>query len=155
MAKYFKELRLEQLDDLLKEHGNLAKATRPQRGWMRTIRESFGMSAEQLARRVGVSRSTVQAMERREAGNNITLESLDKLAHGLGCRVVYAVIPEEGKTFSGVVLDRATALAREQLDKVSHTMELEAQGLSPEKKKRQLERLINEYLSGSLRKLWQ
>ena len=155
MARNFKQLRLEQLDDLLEEYGQLMNLTRPQQGWVRSIRESLGMSAEQLAQRVGVSRSTIQAMERNEAGKKITFESLEKLAHGLGCRVVYAVIPEEGKSFSGLLRDRATVLAREHVAKVSHSMKLEAQGLSPQKEQRQLERLVHEYLSGSLRKLWQ
>ena len=155
MTMNIKQLQLEQLDDLLERHGPLSESGRPQRGWIRSIREAFGMSAEQLARRVGVSQPTIATLERNEARNKITLESLDKLARGLGCRLVYVVVPEEGKLFSDLVRDRATELAREQLAKVSHTMRLEAQGLSAKKEKNQLERLINQYLSGSLRKLWQ
>ena len=155
MTKYFKHLSIEQLDEALSQYIRLRQRERPKRGWIRSIREALGMSANQLAQRVGISRSTVQAMERSEAGKKITLESLEKLARGLGCRVVYAVIPEEGKSFADLVHDRATELARKQLAKVSHTMKLEAQGISSQKEKRQLERLINEYLSGSLRKLWQ
>ena len=155
MTMNIKQLQLEQLDELLERHDPLSESGRPQRGWIRSIREAFGMSAEQLARRVGVSQPTIATLERNEARNKITLESLDRLARGLGCRLVYAVVPEGKKSFSDLVRDRATELAREQLAKVSHTMRLEAQGLSAKKEKNQLERLINQYLSGSLRKLWQ
>ncbi len=155
MTNIFKYLRIEQLDETLKQYVRLKPVTRPQRGWVRSVRDALGMSAEQLARRVGVSRSTVAAMERSEAENKITLDSLEKLALGLGCHVVYAIVPEESKSFSGLVHDRATEIAHEQLAKVSHTMRLESQGLSAQKEKRQLERLVNELLSGSLRKLWQ
>jgi predicted DNA-binding mobile mystery protein A len=155
MTKYIKQLQLEQLDELLGKQGLLMESVRPQRGWIRSIREALGMSGEQLARRVGVTQPTIATLERNEARNKITLESLDRLARGLGCRLVYAVVPEGKKSFSDLVRDRATELARAQLAKVSHTMRLEAQDLSAKKEMKQLDRLINQYLSGSLRKLWQ
>lgn len=112
------------------------------------------MSAEQLARRIGVSRSTVATLERSEARGAITLASLEKLARGLNCRVVYALVPADSGSLTGVRRKRALELARKQLAGVSHTMKLEAQGLSPAHERRQLERLADELLAGSPRKLW-
>ena len=155
MTIYFKDLQVEQLDELTEKFSPLRESARPQRGWIRSIREVLGMSGEQLARRVGVSQPTIATLERNEAHNKITLESLEKLARGMGCRLVYAIVPENKKSFSDLLHDRATELAREQLAKVSHTMRLEAQDISAKKEKKQLERLVNQYLSGSLRKLWQ
>lgn len=154
MAQSFKYLGIEQLDEALKPFIRLKSVDRPQRGWIRSVRQALGMSAEQLAQRIGLSRPTVAALERSESRNKITLESLEKLARGLGCLVVYVVIPKDGKSFMDLVRDRATVVAREQLARVSHTMRLEAQDLSAQREKRQLDRLVDELLSGSLRKLW-
>jgi predicted DNA-binding mobile mystery protein A len=112
------------------------------------------MSAQQLARRVGVSRPTIATLERSEARGTITLASLQKLARGLGCRVVYALVPEGGETLEDLRRRRALELARAQLARVSHTMRLEAQGLAPRRERRQLERLTDELLADSPRRLW-
>ena len=48
---------------------------RPPRGWIRAIREAFGMTGGQLGRRLGVSQSTVQKLERSEQEGTIQLAS--------------------------------------------------------------------------------
>ena len=151
----FNRLVSEQLDESLQPFRSAAGTPRPQKGWARAVREALGMSAEQLARRVGVSRETIATLEGSEARGTITLASLDKLARGLGCRVVYALVPEDGAPLEGVRRKRALELARKQLARVSHTMKLEAQGLAPERERRQLERLADELLAGSPRRLWE
>ena len=151
----FNKLVAEQLDESLQAFRAALPAQRPSKGWARAVREALGMSAEQLARRVGVSRETVATLERSEARGTITLASLEKLARGLGCRVVYALVPEDGAPLEGLRRKRALEIARKQLARVSHTMKLEAQGLAPERERRQLERLADELLAGSPRKLWE
>lgn len=155
MARKFKELELEQLDEALKGYIKLGPVVRPKRGWVRSIRRALGMSAEQLAKRVGLSRSTVAAMERYEAESRITLESMEKLARGMGCRVDYVIVPEKAKSFTDLIRQRAEIVAREQLARVSHTMKLEDQGISEQREKKQLTRLVDDLLAGSWRKLWQ
>ena len=59
----------------------------PRTGWVREIRTALGLSQSQLAERAGVSRATVQQMERAEAQRRITLASLDKLAAAMDCQV--------------------------------------------------------------------
>jgi predicted DNA-binding mobile mystery protein A len=155
MAKpSFKRLLAEQLDESLQAFRSTA-VSRPAKGWARAVREALGMSAAQLARRIGVTRPTVATLERSEARGTITLASLDKLARGLGCRVAYALVPEDGGSLEDLRRKRALELARKQLARVSHTMKLEAQGLAPERERRQLERLADELLAGSPRKLWE
>ena len=151
----FNRLLSEQLDESLLGFSAAAATQRPAKGWGRAVREALGMSAEQLARRVGVSRSTIATLERSEARGTITLAGLEKLARGLGCRVVYALVPEDGGALEDVRRRRALELAKMQLARVSHTMRLEAQGLSPERERRQIERLADELLGGSPRKLWE
>lgn len=151
----FSRLLSEQLDDSLEPYRESGRSLRPPKGWARAVRRALGMSAAGLARRVGVSRATIATLERSEARGTITLASLEKLARGLGCRVVYALVPEDGGSLENVRRKRALEIARKQLARVSHTMKLEAQGLSPERERRQLERLADELLAGSPRKLWE
>ena len=117
------------------------RSPKPDRGWLREVRRELGMSAEQLARRVGVSRATIATLERSEARGTITLASLEKLSRGLGCRVVYALVPEMGSSVADLKRARARKLARSQL-------------ASRDAERSELERLTDELLAGSPRKLW-
>ena len=112
------------------------------------------MTKEQLAQRLDVSPSTVSTLERSEARETITLKSLQRLAQGLDCRVVYALVPNDGKTLEKLVRERAEAVASKQMKRVSHTMRLEDQSLDERQEKRQRERIVQSLLSGSRRRLW-
>ena len=113
------------------------------------------MSADQLAKRVGLRRTTIVTLESSEARYAITLERLERLARAMGCLLVYGLVPENAASLDELLRQQALTQARKQLSSVSHTMKLEAQGLSPERERRQLERLAEELLAGSRRKLWQ
>jgi predicted DNA-binding mobile mystery protein A len=154
-SRSFNRLQAEQLDETLKAYSAALAVQRPPRGWARALREALGMSAGQLARRVGVSRETIATLERSEARGTITLASLEKLARGLGCRVTYALVPEGGGAIEGQRRKRALEVARKELARVSHSMRLEAQGLAPERERRQLERHADALLAGSPRRLWE
>ena len=150
----FNDLKITTLDEALKDISRAASKPRPAAGWTRAIREALGMTRDQLASRIGLRGPTVNTLERSEARGTITLESLDKLARGLGCRVVYAIVPPEGKTLEGLVRERAQAVARERLSRVSHSMNLEDQALDARSEKRQLARVVDSLLAGSRRNLW-
>lgn len=150
----FKTLALDQLDETMATLRKSAEVPRPPKGWARAIRQALGMSLGQLARRVGVSRETIATLERSEARGTITLASLEKLARGLNCRVTYALVPEGG-SLEGLRRKRAEDVARKELERVSHSMRLEAQGLAPARERRQLERHVQELLAGNPRRLWE
>ena len=150
----FKNLTLDQLDETMVALRKSAEVQRPPKGWARSIREALGMSLAQLAQRVGVSRETIATLERSEARGTITLASLEKLARGLGCRLTYALVPEGG-SLEGLRRERALEVARRDLEQVSHSMRLEAQGLAPARERRQLERQVQELLAGNPRRLWE
>lgn len=149
-----KHLKLAQLDDMLAPYRRLPGKSKPGGGWIRSIRDALGMPATRLAARLKITRQSLEDLEQNEASGRITLESLERVARALGCKVVYAVVPEDGKTLARLKHERAVALAREQLARVSHSMKLEAQGVASRGEKRQLGRLVDEFLSGSPRKLW-
>jgi len=143
---------LDQVDEALRPLRRLTHTQLPSRGWIRTIREALGMTRVQLAKRINVRPQTLADLEAYEATGKITLESLNKLARALDCRVVYAVIPS--RPLGEARRDRALALARRQLERVSHSMKLEAQGVSAREEKRQFERIVEELLNGNPKKLW-
>lgn len=150
----FDDLKLATLDEALSRFSTLKSVSRPRFGWARAVREALGMTRSQLASRVGLAGPTVATLERSEARGSITLESLDRLAHGMGCRVVYAIVPAEGPTLEKIVRDRAESVARERLSRVSHSMNLENQGVGAKSQRRQLARLVATLLAGSRRNLW-
>lgn len=120
---------------------------------MRAVREALGMTQEQLAARLGITRQSLQDLERAEANRRITLDSLDRLAKAMDCRLVYALVPEKG-SLDDVRARRAQALADALLKTTEHSMKLEGQGVPARESKRQRELLIDALLRGSQRKLW-
>src|SRR5687767_9283852 len=135
-------LKLKQVDDLLRQLREGANSPVPPDGWIRTIRQALGMTAAQLAARLGIARQSLDDFERNEASGKITLENLDRLSHALGCRLVYTVVPEGDRTLEDIRRERAHAVAREQLSRAAHSMRLEQQGVSSEVEGKQFERLV-------------
>lgn len=147
------ELKRAQLMDALKPFSPLVNTAPPGGGWLRAIRSALGMTQSQLASRVGVSRQAVQDFEGAEARRRITLESLDRLATAMGCRVVYAVIPADA-TLDSMRTRQARAQAEKLMGPVSHSMAMESQAVPSGIRERRLQILMAELQSGSARNLW-
>ena len=124
---------------------------RPPRGWVKAIREALGMTAEQLAIRIGVTRPRVHEIEKNEVSGSITLDSLARAANALDCQLVYALIPR--KPLEAMSYERAVVCARAQLKSAAHSMALEDQAVDEKDQKSQLESLAKA-LQGSS-KIWQ
>jgi predicted DNA-binding mobile mystery protein A len=91
------QARLLQLDELVAKIKPSASEWRvPDGGWIACIRDALGMSGDQLGDRLGITRSSVRALELRERDGGATLEALRAVASVLGCDVVYALIPKAG-----------------------------------------------------------
>lgn len=72
----------------------------PGKGWVRSIRESLGMTAKQLGTKItsqdnvkGIAGNSVIALENTEAYGNIKLDTLRRAADALDCDVVYGLVP--------------------------------------------------------------
>jgi predicted DNA-binding mobile mystery protein A len=122
----------------------------PRAGWVREIRMALGLSQSQLAARAGVSRATVQQMERAEAQRRITRASLDKLAHAMGCQVAIAIMPKGG-TLEDVRRSQAAAKAEVLLHEKTKDNKRPPRPADLERRKQQL---ITRLLRGSRRRLW-
>lgn len=97
----------------------------PPKGWIRAIRDALGMTGVQLAKRLHVRPQTVKAIEKSEARGSIQLRTLRRAAEAMGCTLVYALVPNS--SLENAVHQRARTLAIRDLQRVAHTMRLEAQ----------------------------
>ncbi len=84
-----------QIDKRLNIIQNSEGLARPVRGWIRAIREALGMTTAQLGKRLGIRQASVVGLEKSEASKSITLETLERAAHALDCRLVYALVPRK------------------------------------------------------------
>lgn len=152
MKRIFKKLKLQQTDKALNSWRNSTLAARPPEGWIRTIRESLGMTTVAYAKRLGMTDSGVRNIEKSEANDAITLATLRKMAEALDCEVKYALVPK--KSLREMRQTQAEHIARKQIEPLAHSMVLEAQGVESDMMELQREDLIEELLSGSGRELW-
>ncbi len=150
-SKHF--LKLQQTEELVRPFRVLLDVQPPRGGWIRTIREALGMTSAQLAKRMRIKASqSVEDMQLYEVRGTIKLQTLNKIAQALDCRLVYALVPL--KPLDQIRQDRANAVAERQLRQAAHSMNLEAQGVTSPDEARQLELLVRELLAGSPKRLW-
>ena len=125
---------------------------RPPKGWIKAMREALGMTATQLARRIGVSQPRVTRLERAEIEDGLTLRTLRHVAEGLDCTLVYALVPNA--PLETMIRRRTERVAEQQLARGHHTMALENQALTAEDLAEHRDRLIRALLDSDPRRLW-
>lgn len=128
------------------------KLIAPPRGWIRAIRESLGMTARQLAARMGVGLSRIPVIEEAEVTGSTTLKTMRQAAAAMNCAFVYAFVPIE--PLDDMLRDRAMQKARTDIARLDHTMRLENQALLKSDLAAEQQRSIDLILSGPLRGLW-
>ena len=138
------------LDERLAALKPVERLQPPPKGWVRAIRDAIGMSGPQLAARLGVRAQTVDAIERSEATGSVQLNTLRRAAEAMDCTLVYALVPRS--SLDAAVIARARRIAVDDLDRVAHTMRLEAQDTGDA----DLEARIEDYIRDVLkpRDLW-
>ncbi len=124
----------------------------PPKGWIKAIRESLGMTARQLAARMGVAPSRIPPIERAEVTGATTLRTLRQAAAAMNCAFVYAFVPLE--PLDDMLRERAMQKAQKDVSRLDHTMRLENQALLKSDLDAEKQRTIDLILSGSLRGLW-
>lgn len=145
-------LKIQQVETSIEPFRAVANQSVPSSGWVRAIREALGMTHAQLAKRMGKTQQTIERMQRSEAAGTIQLDTLRQLAEAMGCKLVYAVVPD--KPLEEMRRARAEELARKTLARSAHSMKLEAQGAGEVAERRAMERLVANLLAGNPRRLW-
>ncbi len=146
VAKQYRD----KVNQAVKQFGSFSML--PPEGWVRTVRTALGMSGSQLAARLGVSKARVSKAEKDEPAGSVTLKTMHTMAKAMGCRFVYAVIPE--KEVEEVIKQRAIKKAREQVKTASTHMALEAQSLNEEQLNFEIERIAAEIVEKMPSNLW-
>ncbi|MGV1767531.1 MULTISPECIES: mobile mystery protein A [Rhizobium/Agrobacterium group] len=122
----------------------------PPKGWVRALRDALGMTGSQLGSRMGIRPQTVEAIEKSEASGTIQLSTLRRAAEALDCTLVYALVPNT--SLEATVDERARKIAMRELQRVAHTMRLEAQGTGDDDLEARVQAYIRDQLSE--RDLW-
>lgn len=122
----------------------LSGVSAPREGWISVMRKALGMSAPELARRLGITKPAIYQAERKEREGGITIQHLEKMAEALGGRFVYAIVPD------GSIDDMLRAQAHKKAESIirraSVHMALEKQSLTPEQTQEEIERLADDLL---------
>lgn len=141
-------LQRRQLDGRLKQ---LPPLEAPGAGWIRTIREALGMTMAQFGTRLGVSPQSVQDLEQREQKETISVGKLREAAEALGCELKIVFVPR--LSLESAIREQAARKAREERNRLLHTMRLEAQGEGVEEVFDE-GRAIELWLTKRARRLW-
>ena len=152
MSPKLNRLRLEQTSKALQVFEPLKANRMPPGGWLRVIREALGRTQRQQAGRLGIAAPTLHKSEQAEAEGRITLAQLRKLAAGLDCELVYALVPH--RSLAEQVEAQADRIARLEVQGVTHSMKLEDQGPSNEFVQQQMRQRRHELLTGKWSNLW-
>jgi predicted DNA-binding mobile mystery protein A len=106
--------------------GNLAQlrdTQPPKQGWISAVRQALGMTAKQLAERVGLSQPRIAKMELNE--NNLKISTMKKIAEGFDCDFVYGFVPKS--SLQETINRQARKKAEAILSNVNTNMALEDQ----------------------------
>lgn len=152
MKPKYKQIARRQLDATLAMFAEAKSMQLPTKGWIRAVREALGMSGKQLAGRLQVSQPRVYKLEQGEPSGALTLKTMRQVAEALDCVFVYALVPRS--TLEETVRTQARTVAAERLQRVSHSMLLEAQGLSTNEQQASLDDAIEELARETPKDLW-
>jgi transcriptional regulator with XRE-family HTH domain len=94
------------LDEEMKPFRRAAKEANPTNELLRAVRQALAIPVKEIAEKMGVGRSTVNDLEESERSQTISMRSLARMAHAMGCKVVYGVVPVNGKTLEELAEER-------------------------------------------------
>jgi len=147
-----KKLIREQVDASLSQFSPLYNTNIPRKGWIRAIRDALGMSARQLAERLGVAQQAVARIEQDEIDGSVTIKTMRRIAEQLNCQFVYGFVPKT--SLKETIQTRAKQVAEKRLSEANQTMALEDQSLYAKENTQVLSEMINELVDTGPSNLW-
>lgn len=117
-------LRLDETGERLRELPARARAV-PTGGWVAAIREALGMSVQDFAHRLGITRASAAKLEASERRGTVQLDTLQRAAAALDCDLVYALVPRRG--LQQMVDTRRVEILMSIKNRTRQHMRLEAQ----------------------------
>jgi predicted DNA-binding mobile mystery protein A len=148
-----RKLQIEQLDRKLKAFTSAQKVTMPPTGWLKAVRVSLGMTLQQLANKLSITKQSIQEIELREKEGNITLKRLRETADALDMQLVYGLVPKDG-SIENLIHRKARELAALIVKRTSHTMKLEDQENSKQRLRKAIEERTEQIKNELPKTLW-
>jgi len=146
------KLIIRQLDASLQRLKPLFDIAPPPKGWIRAIRSALGMTAKQLAGRLGIAQQAMARIEKDEPAGSVTIKTMRRIAERLDCVFVYGFVPRT--SLKETVALQAKKVATLRLVQVSQTMSLENQALSRRDNEQALTDLVDDLIDTLPSTLW-
>ncbi|MCG2660930.1 MAG: mobile mystery protein A [Kiritimatiellae bacterium] len=147
-----KKLIREQLEVSLQRLTSLRGVSPPPKGWVRAIRNALGMTAKQLAGRLGIAQQAVARIEKDELSGSVTIKTMRRVAECLDCVFVCGFVPRSSLETS--LRKQAQKFATKRLAQASQTMTLEDQALSTKENEKVLSEMVDELVNTLPSNLW-
>lgn len=151
MKKNTKLIR-EQLSNSLKKYSRLKDSNLPFKGWIQSIRIALRMNTRQLAKRIGVARQRISAIEKEEIHGNITVNTMKKVAEALDCKFVYCLLPNT--SLDNTLRKQAERVIINRMKHINQSMLLEKQELSEKEMQKSINDAIEKILISSPKTIW-
>jgi transcriptional regulator with XRE-family HTH domain len=95
-----------ELDAEMRPYRRAGVEKNPTNGLLRAVRQALRVPVAEIAEKMGVNRSGVFDLETGERRNTISLKSMSRMADAMGCKVVYGIVPKDGKTLEELEEER-------------------------------------------------
>lgn len=148
-----KGLLQEQLEGKLRYFLPASEIGVPPTGWMKAVRLALGISLQQLANKLSITKQSMNEIELREKDGTITLKSLKEAAKALDMQLVYGLVPKDG-SLENLIERKAQELAVQIVNRTSNTMKLEDQKNSAERIKKAIEQRTEDLKREIPKMLW-
>lgn len=102
------------------------------------------MSGPQLGKRLGITRARISQLEQAETSGAVTIKTMQTAAEALGCRFVYAIVPD--KPTEEIIAEQARRKAAALVATASKHMALEDQALDNTAVSREIDRVANDLI---------
>ena len=117
------------------------------KSWIGAIREVLGMTALQLAKRLGVTQPRIVKMEQNE--KNLKISTMEKVAQALNCDFVYYFKPRT--SFQNIVEIQAKEKAQNIIKTVNLNMALENQNITTDEA---VMDMTNDFINNNTKQIW-
>jgi predicted DNA-binding mobile mystery protein A len=104
-----RRLERRRLDVEMRPYRRAGKEKNPTQGLLRVVRQTLGVPVAEIAVKMGICRSVVLDLETREMRGAVTLSSMSRMSQAMGCKMVYGIVPVDGKTLEDLVEARLWA----------------------------------------------
>lgn len=121
-----KLLQIEQMETKMKHLVPISKIVTPSTGWIKAVRTCLGMSLQQFASKLSITKQSAREIEEREQNGSLTIRSLRESAKALDMELVYGLVPKDG-SLNALIERKARELAIKIVNRTSQTMKLEDQ----------------------------